>query len=118
MSDDEAGWLSAAEAAERLGVKVETVYAYVSRGVLSRARDHARGFAAAEVELLAARGRRSSTAKPAPLTVVSALTELGEDYIAYRGRNVVEVARELRFEAVARLLWGAEDDQAAFTAVV
>lgn len=116
MSDDEIRWLSAAEAAERLGVKVETVYAYVSRGVLNRAREHARGFAAADVELLAVRGRRSAGAKPAPLTVVSELTELGEDHIAYRGRNAVEVARELQFEAVARLLWGADDDQAAFTA--
>ncbi len=29
-------WLSAAEAARRLGVKRETLYAYVSRGVLRR----------------------------------------------------------------------------------
>jgi citrate synthase len=32
------GWLTAAEAAERLGVKPATLYAYVSRGVLARRR--------------------------------------------------------------------------------
>ena len=32
------GSLTAAEAAQRLGVKPATLYAYVSRGVLSRAR--------------------------------------------------------------------------------
>lgn len=116
MSDDDQRWLSAAEAAERLGVKVETVYAYVSRGVLSRAREHARGFSAADVERLAVRGRRSHGAKPAPLSVVSELTEVSEDRVAYRGRDAATLARTLRFEAVARLLWGAEDDQTPFAA--
>ena len=32
-------WITAAEAARRLGVKPATVYAYVSRGVLRRRRD-------------------------------------------------------------------------------
>ena len=35
------GWLTAAEAAERLGVKPATLYAYVSRGVLARRRSPA-----------------------------------------------------------------------------
>ncbi|WP_262402616.1 helix-turn-helix domain-containing protein, partial [Actinomadura sp. CNU-125] len=33
------GWIDAAEAAERLGVKPATLYSYVSRGVLRRRRD-------------------------------------------------------------------------------
>ncbi|MGK5630215.1 citrate synthase [Streptomyces sp. URMC 123] len=53
--------LSTREAAVRLGVKPETVYAYVSRGLLSSRRSPGgRGstFAAEDVEALARRGRR------------------------------------------------------------
>ena len=32
-------WIGAAEAAERLGIKQASLYAYVSRGVLRRRRD-------------------------------------------------------------------------------
>ena len=32
-------WIGAAEAAERLGIKPASLYAYVSRGVLDRTRD-------------------------------------------------------------------------------
>ena len=55
-----ADYLTAAEAARRLGVKPATLYAYVSRGVLSRVRapdGRASLFGAEEVERLARRGR-------------------------------------------------------------
>ena len=35
----ETDWISAAEAARRLGIKQATLYSYVSRGVLRRRRD-------------------------------------------------------------------------------
>ena len=55
-----ADFLTAAEAARRLGVKPATLYAYVSRGVLSRVRapdGRTSLFGAEEVEQLARRGR-------------------------------------------------------------
>ncbi|MFC6899904.1 helix-turn-helix transcriptional regulator [Nonomuraea dietziae] len=56
-------WIDAATAAERLGVKPATLYAYVSRGVLRRrhGEDGRRSFFdAAEVEQLARRGGRAT----------------------------------------------------------
>ena len=119
MSDDRTqGWLSAAEAAEQLGVKVETVYAYVSRGLLARRRDDARGFSALEVGRLAARGRRKTGARAeaAPLEVLSELTELGPDRLLYRGRDAIALAAELRFERLAEWLWASGESSAAFIA--
>ena len=53
-------WISAAEAAERLGIKQASLYAYVSRGVLARRRSadgRASLFDPDEVAGLARRGR-------------------------------------------------------------
>ena len=52
--------LTAGEAARRLGVKPATLYAYVSRGILTRRKDPAgrtSRFDAGEIENLARRGR-------------------------------------------------------------
>src|SRR5919108_706151 len=60
--------LSARAAAARLGVKLETLYAYVSRGLIEPRRRAGRReslFAAEDVERLRAGGRR---AEPAPAT--------------------------------------------------
>ena len=62
-----ADFLTAAEAARRLGVKPATLYAYVSRGVLGRVRapdGRASLFGAEEVERLARRGRPRRLAAP------------------------------------------------------
>ena len=54
--------LTAAQVAARLGVKPETVYAYVSRGLLRRERDaHCSTFDSLEVEAFAARRRRTAS---------------------------------------------------------
>ena len=56
-----ADFLTAAEAARRLGVKPATLYAYVSRGVLSRVRSpdgRASLFGAEEGEVVAVAGER------------------------------------------------------------
>ena len=53
-------WIGAAEAAHRLGIKPASLYAYVSRGVLTRRRDadgRASMFDADEVAQLARKGR-------------------------------------------------------------
>jgi citrate synthase len=107
--------IDAAEAARRLGVKQATLYAYVSRGVLRRRQgsDGRRSmFDAAEVELLARRGRPRRAAET-ELVVESALTALVGDRPYYRGRDVLALAGTARFEQVATWLWTGEP--AAFT---
>lgn len=99
-------WIDAATAAERLGVKPATLYAYVSRGVLQRrhADDGRRSlFSAEEVERLARRGRPRS--QPPELVIESAVTALGVDRPYYRGADALELARRHPFETVATWLW-------------
>ena len=102
--------LTTDQAARRLGVKPETLYAYVSRGQLTRhaAPDGRRSlFARAEVERLAARTRRGGRAGALELVVDTELTLLDpEGALYYRGHDVTRLARESTYEAVAELLWG------------
>ncbi|MGP3930103.1 citrate/2-methylcitrate synthase [Nonomuraea sp. KM88] len=101
-------WIDAATAAERLGVKPATLYAYVSRGVLRRRHgdDGRRSlFSAEEVERLARRGRPRN--RPPELVIESAVTALGVDRPYYRGRDVLELAATSGFETVAAWLWTA-----------
>ena len=104
-------FLTAAEAAQRLGVKPATLYAYVSRGVLRR--DHADDgrrslFDSDEVERLARRGRPRRPAGAADITVESAITEITGDRLFYRGLDVIRLATSRTFEDVAELLWTGE----------
>jgi len=117
--------LTAEQTAERLGVKLETLYAYVARGKLARDRTaDGSSFDPLEVERFAAgRRRRSAPGSPAtgrsdgrPLMVIEtgfALIEDGD--LFYRGRRAVDLAAE-PFETVARwALTGAWDADARFS---
>jgi citrate synthase len=100
--------MTAAAAAGRLGIKQATLYAYVSRGVLTRARAaDGRGslFDADEVERLALRGRPRRPAGSADITVESQITELATDRLRFRGQDVVALAGSRSLEDVAELLW-------------
>lgn len=99
--------LTAEQTAERLGVKLETLYAYVARGLLTRERTVAGStFDPLEVEGFASSRRRRASPAPVrsegrPLMVIEtdfALIDDGELY--YRGRAAAELARE-PFEVVA-----------------
>jgi citrate synthase len=106
------GRMTVAEAAERLGVKPATLYAYVSRGVLSRARS-ATGqslFDPAEVEQVARRGRPRRASAGGEVTIESRITSLGPDRPYYRGRDALELADSYAFEAVAEWLWTGDAD--------
>ena len=106
-----ADFLTAAEAARRLGVKPATLYAYVSRGVLSRGKaadGRASLFNADEVERLARRGRPRRPAGVADITVESAITEITGDSLRFRGLNATRLAVSHTFEEVAELLWTGE----------
>jgi citrate synthase len=103
-----ADFLTAAEAARRLGVKPATLYAYVSRGVLTRspaADGRASLFSTDEVERLARRGRPRRPAGAVDITVESAITELTADSLRFRGLDVMRLAVSRTFEEVAELLW-------------
>ncbi|MDD9940985.1 MAG: citrate synthase [Myxococcales bacterium] len=106
--DDGSHLLSTKEAARRLGVKPETLYAYVSRGLLEpRTRAGRRGsfFEPADVARLAERGRSGGSGPRPALRIESAVTLLEDDRYHYRGFDPCALAGEHRFEAVAELLW-------------
>jgi citrate synthase len=101
-------FLTAAQAAQRLGVKPATLYAYVSRGVLRRDRaadGRSSLFDSREVERLARRGRPRRPVGVADITVESAITEIAGDRLRYRGLDVISLATSRTFEDVAELLW-------------
>jgi len=103
--------LTADQVAARLGVKLATVYAYVSRGVLTRtvASDgRTSRFDAAEVDELARRGRPRTGARRAgtvDVVLTTSLTGILDDRLIYRGHDAAELARSSSIEAVAELLW-------------
>jgi citrate synthase len=103
-------WLTAEQAAQRLGIKPATLYAYVSRGVLRRRRSpdrHSR-FDPAEVERLARRGRPRRALGVSELAIESEVTALGDDRPYYRGRDALDLAAEWSLEEAAGWLWTGE----------
>ncbi len=108
VKDDELG---AREAAELLGVKPATLYAYVSRGLLPSApgEGRERRYRRADVEALRARRRGGAAAgalrwgEPVLETAITEMTPAGP---RYRGHAALDLARAgVSFEAVAELLW-------------
>ncbi|HMH90467.1 MAG TPA: citrate/2-methylcitrate synthase [Streptosporangiaceae bacterium] len=109
-------WIGAAEAAERLGIKPASLYAYVSRGVLARQQEPGgRGslYDAREIARLARKGRPRRAPAGAELVIETAVTELTPEHLRYRGHDVMELAIERSFEEVALLLWGGDPNAEA-----
>ena len=107
--------LESDEAARRLGVKVTTLYAYVSRGLLvSRPAPSGRRslFDVDEVERLARRSRQGKTVETRMATVTTSVTHLTEQGPLYRGRRATDLATTASFEDVADLLWDVPGDLA------
>ncbi|MGW1203653.1 citrate synthase [Streptomyces cyaneofuscatus] len=104
--------LTTREAAELLGVKPETVYAYVSRGQLSSVRAAGgRGstFDAEEVRALARRsGRREPSPAGGDLVFRTGITLIEDDRYYLRGIDATELARRHSYEVVAEWLWTGE----------
>src|SRR5262249_11352726 len=105
--------LTARQTADRLGVKLDTLYAYVSRGRLRSVMvpgTRERRYRSEEVEALL---DSRSGARPAPgadpealMPVIGSsvcLIENGRFY--YRGQDVVRLADGATLEEIARLLW-------------
>ncbi|MEV5985563.1 citrate synthase [Streptomyces sp. NPDC052051] len=103
--------LTTKETAELLGVKPETVYAYVSRGQLSSRREPGgRGstFDAKEVTALARRNRRESggsSTTGGELSVRTGITLIDTDRYYYRGVDATDLAARHSYEEIAEWLW-------------
>jgi citrate synthase len=105
--------LESEDAARRLGVKLPTLYAYVSRGLLTsqRAPDGKRSlFEVEQIEALARRSRGGRQVETRLATVTTGITQLRDDGPSYRGRQTAGLATTASFEEVAALLW--DDDRA------
>jgi len=101
-------WIGAAEAAQRLGVKQATLYAYVSRGMLTRRRgEDGRSslFDADEVARLNTKGQPRRAAGTGDFVIESELTEVADGRFRYRGLEVTKLALWRPFEEVAGWLW-------------
>jgi citrate synthase len=104
--------VGAVEAARILGVTRSTLYAYVSRGTVTR-RTAVDGrtslFDRDELEALSQRSRsRARTAAPRPsidVQIVTSITRLDDHAVQYRGHPTSDLARRHDFETTAELLW-------------
>ncbi|MCP2245037.1 citrate synthase [Lentzea aerocolonigenes] len=98
--------LTTNQAARRLGVKPATVYAYVSRGLLTSKKVNRHSmFEVADVEALAQRtGARGAVAAVTD-RIRTRISLLENDRLHYRGRSAVQLSATKRFEDVAHWLW-------------
>src|SRR5437762_4627169 len=120
---DDGALLNARETAERLGIKLDTLYAYVSRGLLRSVGlpgSRQRHYRAEDVERFRlSRGAERGRGKPAealtPIIDSSiCLIEGGRFY--YRGLDAVHLSEAASLEDVAALLWGQTDSIAVASA--
>src|SRR5438067_3227021 len=104
--------LSAREAAERLGIKVDTLYAYVSRGMLESVTvpgSRERRYRAEDVERFrSSRGERGSPAEALKPVIGSSICLIEEGRLYYRGHDAVRLAETATLEHIADLLWGGD----------
>ena len=107
--------VNARTAAERLGVDVRTLYAYVSRGALRRVPGpdgRSSRYDSDELELLARRSRPRTLPRPAAsidLVIATRVSTVTDGMVRYRGTNVLDlITAEEPFDRVADLLWQAD----------
>jgi citrate synthase len=111
-------WVSADEAMARLGVRPQTLYAYVSRGRVGAQPDptdpRRRRYRASDIDSLRARKLRSRRVADVAAAAIawgdpvldSAITTIADGRLYYRGRDAERLARTETLEGVARLLRG------------
>lgn len=113
MSD----WLTAPEAMARLRLKPQTLYAYVSRGLIETREEASdsrrRLYRAQDVARLQerkTRGRRHAAIAEDAISwgepvLASGITTIARGKLWYRGQDAEQLAETARLEDVARLLW-------------
>jgi len=111
-------WIAAEEARDRLGVRPQTLYAYVSRGrvqVRPDPGDPRRSlYRAADIAALSQRKSRSRKVSEVAAGAIawgepvlaSEITTVAGGRLFYRGRDAIRLAETETLEAVARLLRG------------
>ncbi len=112
-------WMSAREAAQRLNVRPQTLYAYVSRGLLESEQvpgTRGKRYRRSDVERLSDRHgtvRNPKRAAGASLdwglpVLKSSLTMIKDGQLYYRGKNATDLAEYSTLEALAAELWNCE----------
>ncbi len=105
-------YLSATEAAARLGVKPASLYVYVSRGMLRSepGTGRSRRYRVEDIDRLISRREGAEGALDFGAPVLdSALTRIAEGRFFYRGQDAVALAATATLEGVACLLWNTSD---------
>jgi citrate synthase len=113
-----AEWLTAGEAIDRLGVRAQTLYAYVSRGRIEARADAGDPrkslYRAEDIDRLRqrkVRGRKAAHVAEDAIAwgepvMTSAITTVRDGRLYYRGRDAADLAASASLESVARLLRG------------
>jgi citrate synthase len=121
MTRPHADYMSARDALAALGIRTQTLYAYVSRGwirSLKQPGTKERLYVRDDVERMLARQRaRSGHGAVAAAAmnlgdpiIQTSITEISPEGPLYRGRPAIELARRgVAFESVAELLWTGRD---------
>src|SRR4051794_12775914 len=110
--------MTSEQAADRLGVKPATLYAYVSRGMIRSERtpgERRSRFLRSDVERLAGRQRTGGRAGQLDIVVETELTLLEPNgRLAYRGWDVADAVRTAGFEEVTSWLLSADRQPVPF----
>ena len=122
-------WLTREQALERLNVRPQTLYAYVSRGRIGMKPDDAdprrSQYRADDIAALATRRDRGRS----PRAIAESAIAWGEPAIAtsistvlhgrlvYRGRDAVELSATATLEETAELLWAASERPVSFASL-
>jgi citrate synthase len=112
--DAEERWIGRREALERLGIKTQTLYAYVSRGRITARPDPSDPrrslYASEDIErLVRGDAAPSGGLRQAPsrgeAEVLSGLSTVVDGRLFYRGLDAVQLSQQATLEEVARRLW-------------
>ncbi|HEY0595058.1 citrate synthase [Sphingopyxis sp.] len=114
-------WMTREEVLAKLGVRSQTLYAYVSRGRIERRADPAdprcslyRGDDILALADRRARGRRQTSVAASTLAwgepvIPTAIATVSHGELIYRGQPATALAARMRLEEVAALLWEQPD---------
>lgn len=110
-------WIDRDTALSRLGIKAQTLYAYVSRRRIRMQPDPAdsrrslyNGDDIADVSIRKARGRKPAVVAASSMdwgepAIPTSLSAVHRGKLFYRGRDAIELARSATLEEAAALLW-------------
>jgi citrate synthase len=114
-------WIGRAEALSRLGVRAQTLYAYVSRGLIGARPDPTDPrrslYAAVDIDRLAQRSKRPRKAGAIAASAISwgepsiptSISTIERGRLIYRGADAVTLSATVSLEDVAALLWDRPD---------